>query len=294
MTDAWAAALDQALHGDTSDECLVRLAIAGGPHEQDRLLATAGASTSRPSALWALGFSVHLRGAELCLDSMDDETCARLAGETFRAITGLTLAGPFVKLKPPSSEDEDEGEVEGAPAQREPSPGESELPLASARAHRALVVEERKRFAAGRRYLQGQPIDADGIRAALRTGPMRRQPTLALGPPARADRRKGRRRNATLGAPAAPGAGRGLSLPPAYFARPWRRLVDMFEIINRTPFVVALLPGLGQLRRERHRPGRGARLPSPPGRAARAGRGEGPVRSATSTGPEPGHRQRAL
>lgn len=179
LAPAWAWALESGRRGAGSDtdDGLLWLAMAGRADEQEPLFAAVGDPVRRAHALWALGFAGRARGAELCLELMDDPACARLAGEAFSAITGLAIAGPHAQPAPPEGDEDPPSE---APADAPGGRGVADLPLPARDAVAAWWSKERGRFRPDGRYLGGAPVTAELAVEALRTGPMRRRAPIAL------------------------------------------------------------------------------------------------------------------
>lgn len=136
----------------------------------------------RSDAVWALGFSGRMVVAEAALAWMHDadKTFSRLAGEAFSAITGLKLAGKFVR------EDESEGGEEPVPLEQEDLGAdlgprhEDLLPLPEPQAVEDWWKKERSAFERSRRYLHGRLFSLDRLLDMLEHAPMRRRHVLTL------------------------------------------------------------------------------------------------------------------
>jgi uncharacterized protein (TIGR02270 family) len=155
------------------------LALGGEVQDVEQLVGLLSQEKLRADVLWALGFTGHSLAAEACLDWMEDEEVAPLAGEAFSAITGLKLEGkyrrqPRVKeaLIPLEEEDLDEILVPGP---------EAALPLPRPAAVEGWWLKAQKDFERGARYLRGKKVGGVGeLLEALRNEPMRRRPVHAL------------------------------------------------------------------------------------------------------------------
>ncbi|WP_164017814.1 TIGR02270 family protein [Pyxidicoccus trucidator] len=200
-------------------EAMLLLALGGADADVLLLEERAEAPGQRADALWALGFTGHVRAAEVALRWMEDKSVARLAGEAFSAITGLKPSGPYAL--PP--EEEAVEEEEDLDADLVPGP-EAALPRPAARAVQAWWKQHASRFQRGTRYLEGRPLDAAALLGALEGGSMRRRHVLAR---ELAIRSRGSHRVRTLGPTwrqdedlaRARGAGARLDM------RPWNRLM---------------------------------------------------------------------
>ncbi|RKH17813.1 TIGR02270 family protein [Corallococcus sp. CA047B] len=151
------------------------LALGGDVRDLEHVRGLLTLPEHLPDALWALGFSGRVSGAEACLDWLETEAVAPLAAEAFCAITGLRLEGPFVatSTEPPDAE-------EGGLDEDLSLKPERALPLPQPGAVAAWWSENRKHFQPVRRYLYGSPFTAEALREALWEAPMRRRHALAL------------------------------------------------------------------------------------------------------------------
>jgi uncharacterized protein (TIGR02270 family) len=173
LAPAWNVALERAEGPEPSRDDLVCLAVAGEPERLELLFTLAGIAQHRRDALWALGYAGRVRGAEICLDLMADESCARLAGDAFSAITGLALAGELVATGAGEDEDEDEAEAEE-------DDEDGGLPRPARAAVARWWSEQRSRFTVDTRYMAGTPATVERAIEVLASGPMHRRPALAL------------------------------------------------------------------------------------------------------------------
>ncbi|WP_224240875.1 TIGR02270 family protein [Hyalangium gracile] len=184
--------------GEVPRIALLALALSGEARELELLVAALEDPSLRDEALWALGFSGRLAAADAAFQALQ-ATGDRLAAESFAAITGLPLAPPFIEEEEKTAEEEtfeaefaaeeaeadnleDEDDEEGgeAPSSPELLPGPEVLPgkVLPERVERWWAAE-RKRFEPSGRYLRGQPLSVEVIRAALEAEPLNRRAILA-------------------------------------------------------------------------------------------------------------------
>jgi len=159
------------------DGCRLPLALlAGSERTPDRQVVVSMARDAKVKrhAIWALGFAGDLAAADALVEATGDEEVARAAGESLSAITGVTIAGALAA--PPVPDDAGVGDDDPPPALLP----EDSLPLPDAAAVKKWWHAERARFAAGARFLGGQPRTPVALRAALATAPMWRRELLAL------------------------------------------------------------------------------------------------------------------
>jgi uncharacterized protein (TIGR02270 family) len=182
LRTAWEVCAPQAKAG--SPEAMLWLAIAGGARDVGLLVEALSSRQPRAAALWALGFSGRVEAAEACLPLLDasDATVARLAGEAFAAITGLSIPGK--PSAPPSGADSPGDDADLPPLEddlkRDLSPvATGELTDPDAAKVRDWWADHRARFSSKQRYVAGAPLTAASLRQALREGPLRRTGPLA-------------------------------------------------------------------------------------------------------------------
>lgn len=182
LRQAWVACQRLAVDAETtSPETMELLTIGGDDADVEALLKLASEPNLRASAIWALGFSGRVAIAEAALAWMRDEdgTVARLAGEAFSAITGLTLEGPYVRQAEPEAEEPVPFEDEDLDADLGPRP-EQDLPLPEPTTVEEWWKTARRGFERNRRYLHGRLFDAQVLLEALAQAPMRRRHLLSL------------------------------------------------------------------------------------------------------------------
>ena len=181
----------QALAASRDPGCghaLLLLALAGDERDHELIRDCRKMPKLRAAVIWAMGYSVRVSAAELCLRAIDTEDgdIARLAGEAFCSITGLDLEGEgFVAPGQPSSRQDPcvEGAMEPQEDELEelaPQTPEQMLLRPDCCAVRAWWKEHREQFKDGVRYLYGSPMDKTSLLQALRHAPTRRRHPLAL------------------------------------------------------------------------------------------------------------------
>jgi uncharacterized protein (TIGR02270 family) len=162
---------------------MARTFVAMGGDEADvlHLVGMLRSPALTADVLWALGFSGRVSASDACLPWMehDDRTLARLAGEAFSAITGLSLTGHFIRDDP--EHDQDAAiPLEDDLATRPTITPESDLPLPEPDAVSAWWQKARQRLDPAGRHLAGRPFDLEPLADALLHGPARRRHPLAL------------------------------------------------------------------------------------------------------------------
>lgn len=180
---AWQAARDAADSGKgVSEVVLLALATSGDAEDTLRLVRLVGTEAHREAALGALGFAGDRRGLEVCLAAMEERGLARVAGESFAAVTGLKMTDAYAEDEEgkapggsvlPALEDDD------LDANLVPGP-ETELPLPEVGAVKRWWASNSGRFAVDLRYLGGAPLDGRTLLEAFRNGPARRRRALGL------------------------------------------------------------------------------------------------------------------
>ncbi|MBJ6761547.1 TIGR02270 family protein [Myxococcaceae bacterium JPH2] len=177
MRRAWKACQEWGQENASSgSKARLLLALGGNDAELAQLLPLLEAPTLRRDVLWALGFSGRMVAANACLAWLNDRACGAVAAEAFCAITGLRLAGPFVKKtdeteEPAGTAGDDDALLPGA---------DDELVAPEPLAIQQWWAQARLRFDPDTRYLGGRPFTPDRLSEALRTEPMRRRAPLAL------------------------------------------------------------------------------------------------------------------
>jgi uncharacterized protein (TIGR02270 family) len=163
--------------GDGCRLPLALLAARGDRSDRELLMARLAVPEARRHVLWALGFAGDIAAADALVAAMDDEKFARVAGESFSAITGASIAGRLVKpgvTKGPGVED-----VEPDDPLPEALP-EDLLLVPAADAVRTWWDKARRQMQGGARYLYGEAQSSGASNAAIRRASMWRWPVLAL------------------------------------------------------------------------------------------------------------------
>ncbi|WIG94790.1 TIGR02270 family protein [Myxococcus sp. SDU36] len=182
LREAWTAnGVDAVTEvGFVRKQAWVLQALVGEDDALERLVAFTKDAAASADALWALGFSGLRSAADACLRAMaGPPLVARLAGESFSAITGLKLKETYVLPEeepddalPPLEEDDLDADLSLRPEDALPRPAPEEV----ARWWQAV----RKDFAPGSRFLGGQPLTGERLLDALTIGPMRRRHVHAM------------------------------------------------------------------------------------------------------------------
>lgn len=176
------------------DLASIALAISASPADVERLEQAAGEPAFRRQALWALGLSGWVVGADVCLSALSDEKAIDLAAEGFEAISGIRLPS----AAGPSDEAGEAGEVKPAePAAAATAwtapPFAKRPPVDTQKA--ASEWNSRKRGLGGRLWA-GAPLVGETLTIALKREPLRRRHARALELEVRS---KGEARLQTLG-----------------------------------------------------------------------------------------------
>ena len=164
------------------DECRLALALMAGRGDATGPIARGSwralaVPEARRHVLWALAFAGDVTAADALVEAMDDAKVARVAGESFAAITGVSIAGRFVTpgvTKGPGVEDV---EPDDPPPEALP---EDLLLVPAPDAVRKWWGKARGRMQGGSRYLYGEPRQPGGSIATIRRASMWRWPVLAL------------------------------------------------------------------------------------------------------------------
>ncbi len=176
---AWDACRQEARgRGDGASAARVLQAICGDDNDVEHLVKLTADGVIRTDVLWALGFTGRVAAAEACLELMGQvPSVARLAGEAFSAITGLTLIDTYsVEVEeeeslPPLEEDDLDADL--TPRH------EDELPVPARASVADWWLRTRQDYLSSARYLGGKPFSGTALLAALANGSMRRRHVLA-------------------------------------------------------------------------------------------------------------------
>jgi uncharacterized protein (TIGR02270 family) len=184
--------------GEVPRMAMLALAVGGEPRDVELLVAALEDPALRDEALWALGFSGRLAAADAAFQILQIAG-DRLATESFAAITGLPLAAPFIEeeeeektpeeeafdeelaeAEADESEEEEDAEAGEVPSDAELLPGPAVALPGKVLAERIerWWAAERKRFEPSGRYLRGQALSVEVVRAAMESEPLHRRPVL--------------------------------------------------------------------------------------------------------------------
>jgi uncharacterized protein (TIGR02270 family) len=109
---------------------------------------------------------------------MAEPALARVAGEAFSAITGVDIA--YADLDQDAPADFQAGPTENPEDEDVGRDPDEDLPWPNPDAVSAWWHANGSRFPTGQRYLLGEPMTNENLRAALRTGTQRQRATAAL------------------------------------------------------------------------------------------------------------------
>ncbi len=159
------------------DLASIALAISASPADLERLAQAAAEPSLRRQALWALGLSGWLEGAEVCLRALADEKVLDLAVEGFEAISGIRLPSA-----PPSDEaGEDDVPEPSVPATSWSAPPFFKRPpVDMKKAASEWSARKRSLGATSGRFWAGAPLTGEALGVALRREPLRRRHARAL------------------------------------------------------------------------------------------------------------------
>jgi uncharacterized protein (TIGR02270 family) len=139
--------------------------LAGNPAHRRRLVIGAGIIGDPVCMPWLI-------------ERMADPALARVAGEAFSAITGVDIAYEDLDRDPPAGFEAGPTEnPEDEDVSRDP---DEDLPWPNPEAIATWWHTNGNRFPAGQRYLLGQPMTTDSLRAALQSGTQRQRAVAAL------------------------------------------------------------------------------------------------------------------
>ena len=181
ISAAWSRCLELvAKPGPGMTGAMLLVAMLGNERDQERVLVAVGNKAVRAHALFAAGFAGTRAAIEVCLAAMAEEPVAKLAGEAFCAITGLDLERERLVAAPPDEPAEPiPFEEEDLDADLVPK-AEDLLPSPDVPGVLRWWSKHSGRFAAGKRYVGGQPVDLVVLQNALLHGPLRRRHAIAL------------------------------------------------------------------------------------------------------------------
>jgi uncharacterized protein (TIGR02270 family) len=180
---AWQTAQRRAQRGDAAG--LWALAAFGDPRARDWLCERLPDEAMREHVVFALGFSGRAQDVDALMPWLADEAVAKLAGEAVANIVGITTAQDEFWLESKAPEPPPPGDEELTPLEDDLAKPIDD-PLASLLTPDAEVFarwwkDNRSRFAAGVRYLQGRSLEPGVALEQLHRGTsMRRRHWVAL------------------------------------------------------------------------------------------------------------------
>jgi uncharacterized protein (TIGR02270 family) len=177
MKETWAAC--RAAAAAPGDDCRLALALLGiSPDIKDRDLVRGRAAdaTVARHALWALGFCADIKAVDFLVSAMANPEHARVAGESFTAITGVPLVGKLTKPGETVGPDVEEVEDDDPPPVVR---SEDYLPEPQAEAVAKLWDKERSRYHPVVRYVNGLPRNTEALRPSLTSAPTWRREILS-------------------------------------------------------------------------------------------------------------------
>jgi uncharacterized protein (TIGR02270 family) len=189
-SSAWSVCCHRAQHPIEKDaHALLLCGLLGSSQEQRRLTELLESGIQVSAVLWAMSFSGRADGMQTVMTLLEhpDERIAKLAGETFTAVTGYMPAKQstiraHAENRSPSEPADDTFPFteEDLDADLVPSAADL-LPSVDRAAASAWWDGHRGRFTAGSRYMEGEPMSFASVHRALRHGSVRRRQPWALG-----------------------------------------------------------------------------------------------------------------
>lgn len=162
--------------------CVLLLALEGQTHFQRSF--RSNLEKSPLSTLWGLGFLGTIEAADVVLECCNNKSdaVARLAGEAFRAITGLDAEEDRYHrdpVEPTANEtlpafDEDDLDADLADDPLE------ELPLPQPQMYADFWAQNRKDYAVETRYINGEPQNVESLVQSLERVSTRRRHAIAF------------------------------------------------------------------------------------------------------------------
>jgi uncharacterized protein (TIGR02270 family) len=162
------------------DGCRLPLGLlATSGERQDRAIvrASIGDAASKPHAIWALGFAGDVEAADVLVEATEDQTVAKIAGESLSAITGLALGRTLIEPGTTQAPDVEEVGLDDPPPVVRP---EDHLLVPRVSTVMAWWRRTRSRFRPDVRHIQGRPRTPETVHAALGTATMWRREVLWL------------------------------------------------------------------------------------------------------------------
>jgi len=151
--------------------------LAMSPEKRDRAVvhAAAGDSALKRHAVWALGFAGDLDAAEALLEATNDESVARIAGESLSTMTGLALGRSMIQPGKTLGPNVEEVDLDDPPPVVRT---DDQLAVPNAKNLKSWWARERNRFSAGVDHLHGRPRTPETVHAALGSATMWRREVL--------------------------------------------------------------------------------------------------------------------
>jgi hypothetical protein len=160
------------------DLASIALAVSGNPADLERLEQAAADPTLRRQALWALGLSGWIEGAEICLRALEDDKVLDLAVEGFEVISGIRL--PSASAPAERGDDDDEAEPTAAATFWTAPPFFKRTPVEMKKAASEWSARKRSLGATSGRFWAGAPLTGEALGVVLRREPLRRRHARAL------------------------------------------------------------------------------------------------------------------
>jgi uncharacterized protein (TIGR02270 family) len=159
---------------------LTLVAQLGTDRDHEMVLAALANDSLRRDALFAAGFAGTVRAADACAEAMRSDEDAKVAAESFCAITGLGLDREhLVEPEPPGPDEAIPFEQENLDADLVPTQDEL-LPRPKVADVLSWWKGHRGQFSTAARYVRGQPLTMRELQNVLETGLMRRRHATAL------------------------------------------------------------------------------------------------------------------
>jgi uncharacterized protein (TIGR02270 family) len=167
LKDTWA--LCRRLGGAQGPNCRLALGLlCTSLDAKDRTVAADRLKepSMREDALWALGFCPSVKAIDLLIEAMADPKVAKLAAESFTAITGTPIEGDLAKVGEPVPPDVEEVKPD------DPVPVVRSVDFLREPKVEAVAKwwnRQRPKFHPQVRHIQGQPRTTEAMRAAFLT-----------------------------------------------------------------------------------------------------------------------------
>lgn len=156
-------------------DCLTLLAFRQEPSDWELLAGCLDSGVLRAHAAWALGYWGTIDAADACARLMANEELAPVAADSFHLITGLRIENEFERIAEADDSESLDDEADLPELKPEYDLARPE-PVAIAR----WWAANRSGFRRASRYVLGQPVTCNALRAALVNCSMWRRPPFAL------------------------------------------------------------------------------------------------------------------